>query len=236
MKKSILFLFLLLSVGAFAQRIVVTDSTWISNEGGNFFDNHITIYNTGEQDAGYKRLIGDTSALVQSFVSKIESKAENFATDARAVVEFPAKVKELIRQDAAIAALTGTSPVRIIQQKYQAIFTDTAWQIRNDVAALVPVVFTISGQGKLRYTIDTLPTRTAVLLGEVIRLNNFYNTTQDIELYRIRDYFYASLDRRVVLRLVGASNLNRSTTTPAPTKTTIKKQPARVKNLKPIKN
>lgn len=200
----------LISFAAFAQRIVVVDSSWITNESGHFFDNHITIYNTGEQEGGYKRLIGDTTTLVTAFSGKIEGRGENFATDARAVSGFPAAVKELIRQDAAITALTGQSPIKAIQAKYQHIFTDSAYQIRKDGGAFAPVTFTVNAQGNLRYKIDTLPNRNAILLGEVIRLNNFYNTTQDVELYRIRDYFYTSLDRRISLRLVGSSNLNRS--------------------------
>jgi len=228
---AIIALLLTLPLLSTAQRQVVIDSTWIDNAGGVFFENHITVYSNGEQDGGYRRRIGDTTALNNISAAKMEGTAESFATDIRIVSEFPAKIKELIRQGAAITAITGTSPIRLIQNKYQQVFIDTAWQVRSDGGAKRNIVFSVTAQGVFRYKIDTLQTRNAVLVGQVLRLRNYLNTGHDIDLYKIQDYRYASADRRVILRLASDPNAAFRAILLGPQEPVIK-QKKRVKNLK----
>ncbi len=203
MKHLLLFLYFF-PLALTAQRTIVTDSTWITNSGGMFFENHITTYDNGEQEGGYKRLLGDTATLFRSYVDRIQERAASFASDARTVAAFPAKIKELIRQDAMIETLLGISPLDSIQAKHVAALTDTAWQIRSDGGPFLPVVFSVNARGNLRYKIDTFQIRSAGTLGEVIRLNNFLSVGFDVDLYKQRSDLYTSLDRRILLRITGS--------------------------------
>lgn len=212
--KHILFCFLMLLVGsAMAQRELVTDSTWISNENGMFFENHIAVYSTGEQEGGYKRLLGDTSQVVDKFTGKFEQDAARFANDAKVIVEYPAKIRELIRQDADVVALTGLSPLKTLVSRYSAPFTDTTWAVRQNGVNL-GVVFAVNGQGNLRYTLDTFPTKTALIFGDIIRLNNFKNTADDALFYRIGSNLFSTIDRSMILRVSGPGNTFRISVQP----------------------
>ena len=215
MKHFFCLLLLAIPLLLFSQKEVITDSTWISNDSGNFFENHIKIYNTGETDGGYKRLIGDTAAVVEKFSNAFEQQAERFAQDAKVVSEYPSNIRELIRQDDAIEAMLGISPLRTLLQKQDTVFTDTTWSIKIEGSGFVPIVFNVNAGGNLRYTVDTFPTKTAILFGNVIRLNNFLGGTWDEILFKQRDGFYTSLDKRLLLRLTNGSG-NRSVAMPSP--------------------
>lgn len=210
-----LFLFLVMFLGcsAFAQRTLLTDSTWISNESGLFFENHIAIYDNGETEGGYKRLLGDTTKVVDKFTGKFEQDAARFANDAKVIVEYPAKIRELIRQDADVVALTGLSPLKTLVSRYSAPFTDTTWAIRQNGVNL-GVVFAVNAQGNLRYTLDTFPTKTAIIFGDVIRLNNYRNTTDDVIFYRIGSNSFSTIDKMVILRVSGPGNTFRISVQP----------------------
>lgn len=186
-------------------RDLVADSTWITNEAGKFFENHIQIFSDGSQENGWKRLIGDTAKVVARYTSRIEQAAEQIANDAAVVAEFPSKVKELIRQGQAIKAQIGASPLDSIQAKYARVLTDSAYQIKF-LGAQHSIEFTVNAQGVLRYRLDTLQAKQAILLGRVLRLNNFNGGTDDLVLYQYRDFYYINIDRSVIMRLVGVAN------------------------------
>lgn len=218
-----------------AQKEITTDSTWITNAGGLFYENHITRYSTGEEEGGYKRLLGDTAQVLSKYTTRIEQQAELLSNDARVVMEFPAKIKQLIRLDGAITALLGSSPVDSLRRKYAASLVDSSWTIRSGGQAR-DIVFSVNAQGVLRYKIDTLPTRSAVILGGVLRLNNYLGSTDDVPLYKVRDGFYATIDKGIVLKPAGAAQANRTIIdpvipSPAPD-TTIKQLPKTKKNKK----
>lgn len=210
-----LFLLIFLPVLLPAQKDIVTDSTWITSSGGKFYENHIVRYSNGEEDGGYKRLLGDTAQVLSRNITRIEQQAELLANDARVVMEFPAKIKELIRGDAAIAALLGQSPIDSLRRKYAASLVDSSWTIRSGGQAR-DIVFSVNAQGVLRYKIDTLQTRTAVILGGVLRLNNYQGSTDDVPLYKIRNGFYSSIDKGIVLKPAGSAQANRSLIDPVP--------------------
>lgn len=227
------FLFFLIFLPALlpAQKDIVTDSTWITSSGGKFYENHIVRYSTGEEDGGYKRLLGDTAQVLSRNITRIEQQAELLANDARVVMEFPAKIKELIRSDAAISALLGQSPIDSLRRKYSAPLVDSSWTIRSGGQAR-DIVFSVNAQGGLRYKIDTLQTRNAVVLGGVLRLNNYLGG-DDMPLYKVRDGFYASIDKGIVLKPAGAAQANRNILEPEPVQApTIQQLPKPKKNKK----
>lgn len=214
MRNIIIFFLILLPALLTAQsREVVLDSTWISNENGLFFENHITVFNTGEEEGGYKRLLGDTVKVLDKFANRIEQAASRFANDATVIVQYPAKIRELIRQDADVEDMLSLSPIKTIQDKYSARFTDTTWQVRSG-SDILDIVFFVNGAGNLRYTLDTFPTKTAILLGDIIRLNNYQDGTFDPILYRIGDNVFSSIDKSIILRMSGSGNKNRSAAQP----------------------
>lgn len=214
--KKLAFIFLFIPVFAIAQRSLVIDSIWITNSGGVFFENHINVYDNGETDGGYSRRLGDTTTLVSTFSTKIEGRADGLATDALIVSGNGSKIKELIRQGGAIAALVGINPLQAIQNKYAPMLTDTAWQIKY-YSNSYPLVFTLNQAGTLRYKIDTFQTRNATVMGKVIRLKNFQFTGNSLDLYYEKAFRYISIDQAVLLKPEGAANKSRSISTPTTT-------------------
>lgn len=214
--KHIFFLLLLLPVLLPAQRSLVSDSTWISNSGGVFYENHLNLYDNGETDGGFRRRLGDTMQVLRSYVNSIEGKASQLAADARIVSDFPAKVKELLRQGSAINNMIGRNPLDTLQKKYQAGLVDTTWQMRINGAAFVPFAFSVTAGGQLRYKLDTQANKNATVLGDVIRLANFNGGTVEVDLFLQKERFYTSIDRKIILRVAGSTS--RSTSAPPSTK------------------
>lgn len=62
MKHTIIFTLLLCSVSAFSQRTTLSDTSFITNSGGRFFENRIITYSNGESSA-VVTLVGDTAAV-----------------------------------------------------------------------------------------------------------------------------------------------------------------------------
>ena len=203
--RHLIYILLCLPVFVWGQKDLTLDTTWITNTGGQFYENHIFRYSTGEEDGGYKRLIGDTTTTYRKYTERLEQRAEQLANDANAVFGFPAVVKELIRQDNAITAQVGKSPLDSLRRKYSHTFTDTTWTIRSG-GTVKNIVFSVMNAGVFRYKLDTFTIRQAALFGYVIRLNNYAGTSDEIILYRVRDYYYTNIDGTIKLKPTLAPN------------------------------
>jgi hypothetical protein len=131
--------------------------------------------------------------------------------------------------------LPGQARLSQFQDRYQKILLDSAWRIRIDGAAGKNIVFSITNAGALRYKIDTMATRSAVLLGQVMRLTNFAGSGQPIDLYLIAPRQYASSDRRIVIRLANAPGAARREAAPPANAPDPAPKKKRVKNLKPAR-
>lgn len=216
MKHTIILLFLLAAASAFAQRTVTSDSTWISNQGGIFYENRLIIWSNGDEDQT-KRSVGDTSKVFSKNVRQIEQEGDRFAEDAKSVSAFPKRIREIIRQADALEAIIGWNPLDSLQRKYASVLTDTLLQIKTDGGDWLDFSLFVNNAGKLRYRVDTLPAKNAVLIGGVLRLYNFLGSTFEVDLFRSGDYDFYSLDSRVVVRAIKTgSKTNRAAAMPIP--------------------
>ena len=196
-------LFALLAIAASAQsRVLTRDSVYIENKAGTFFRVRVIEYSNGE-GMTQTELIGDTSAVINQFRNTIQGRASGLATDAAAVYQFRQTISELIRQGNQIQTQFGTNPVRLIQNDFSPNFTGNSWTIRNDTTRTI--AFTVNAQGQLRYQIAGFTARNARLLGNVMRLENYQSAGKDLDLFRVSENRYTTLDGLIVLRIPGQS-------------------------------
>ena len=185
MKNAIISILLLTFFSAHAQQVVSLDSSWVVNSGGIFFEHRLIEFLNGESTLTKKRL-GDTLQVVNSYKDNFIQQSSSWATDIEWTSSFKGKVTELIRQDAALTTTLGKSPVKAILVSNK-ILADSSFRIKESGKPAKVINFTISAQQVLRYNIDTFAQRTAVCLGNTLRLNNYLNSGQPLDLYKFKD-------------------------------------------------
>ena len=72
------FLFLLLAQIATAQKTVLSDTSFITNNAGKFFETKETIYSNGESERA-TNLIGDTSQVLTMYANAANVETKQFA-------------------------------------------------------------------------------------------------------------------------------------------------------------
>lgn len=212
MRNIIFFLLLLAFAAPLSAQVSVNDSTWIRNEAGIFFEYKTTDYMSGES-ALIKKKLGDTIQVLNNYKQDFLNITSNWATDVQWTSTITRKVTELIRYDASIAAMLDTSPVK-------AIIADNLWMVDSTFkiksgSAAKNIRFTVNAAGVLRYKIDTFATRTAIMLGSIIRLNNYLNTGSPLDLYQFPDKRWRDITRAVQLYTVYVGSATREAPPPA---------------------
>lgn len=200
--KNILFL-LLLPLSLLAQRETKVDTSYIINDGGQWFSARRVVY-LNDEETFSKTLIGDTSRLVQNQIERIISQAGSMANDARTVSGFKRRLSDLKRESDAIRTASGVSPLDTVQKRYAGKLLNGAWTIRES-GVLTPITFTVNAQGRLRYLIQGGQTRNADLFGDVLILNAYPAQGSQVELYLNSERNYMSIDRSVVVREPGST-------------------------------
>jgi hypothetical protein len=143
-------------------------------------------------------LVGPLAAITADQADKIEGRLTTIANAAFVV----SKTNQAINDEKAVATstatLTGVSPLKAIQDKYQAFLTANGWTI-DPGTGYVPIVFTVNAQGVLRYSVNGAANKTAEIFGNIIRLNQYPAAGTDTDFYRSEDGgVYFSLPNRAV--------------------------------------
>ena len=205
MKHALIVIFTaLMALASTAQTVELSDSTWITNTAGKFFQNRLISYLDGGATQT-KTLLGDTTAVVSRYKTDFINLTGTWANDIEWTSTFTKKVTELIRQDQALTSNIGRSPVKSIVESYKWL-PDSTFRIKDGTKQL-SIRFTITNAGQLRYKIDTFATRNAILLGKVMRLQNYKNGSS-IDLYQFQDDRWRDGTRTVQLyrESIGAQN------------------------------
>lgn len=197
-----------------AQRSISTDSTWITNSGGNFYSYHLVAYSNGEETTT-KTLLGDTTQYVSKFQEAFVSQASNWANDIEITSDYRRRITELIRQDAAIIQQVGRSPLRNMLAPVATSLVDSTWKIRID-GKNKAFRFTVTAAGALRYKADTAVVRSVTYIGDVMRLTNWLGSGQSLDLYKFDDGRWYSTTRQVQLYLERVGPQNRTKELPEP--------------------
>lgn len=219
MKNFIFSLSLLCSVSAFSQSgEPVSDTSYITKIGNQFYETKDAVYQDGSQITT-KTLIGDTAALVQAAKDRLTSKATSMAVDVRYVSTFRKQFSELLRESDVVLSLTGIDPQKAVQNENAAPFLQDGWKIKRD-GATSDVVFTVNGQGALRYSINAGATKAALLIGSALRLKKYPDANSDTDLFVLPGGVWVDATRSTVLRPPGNNSPVNRAATPVQTKTT----------------
>lgn len=199
MKNTIIFLLLLCNL--FAQAQTTTKSFVLSSDGINYLEVTRTTSEDGLSYTETAALVGSATALAADQADKIEQRMAALAAQAYAVSFSSRRIKEEAHADSAITALTTLSPLKVIQDRYQQKLLTAGWQI-DQGAGFLPLVFTVSGQGVLRYSINGAATKVANMYGGILKLRSFPSGTTDTEFFLAEDgkRYFALPNRAVIIK------------------------------------
>ena len=159
------------------QKEIVTDSSYIVNRNGKFFQVQTTTFSTGEETSS-TILLGDTAQTVRKFKRDITEAAQQWASDAQVISGFRQKITEAIRFGKTLPGILGKSPLDSLRADQPDLLVTTGWTLRTDGTS-TGIRFRVTGAGAFQWKADSTATwRAAAFLVGVIRLNglNGYNT------------------------------------------------------------
>lgn len=194
----------------------VLDTSYFEKQGGTFFEIKKQVFQDGSEQT-WKTVIGDSAAFVTAAKNRLVSQSTTMAVDVRHVSTYSRRMKELLREADQVRTLTGTDPQRLIQDEMQSVFLAGTWSIKRD-GTTSDVVFTINGQGALRFSVAGAATKAALVIGDAIRLKNYPANGGDTDVFRLPNGVWVNVDRSVVLRPPGNNDPVNRAAQPATTK------------------
>jgi hypothetical protein len=226
MRHLILTFSFLLSAFSLAAQTWPKDSTWNAQESGTWFSYSQTLYQDGSLTLN-KTFIGTDSALAATKTTTARQRSATWASDARAVARIRKEITETIRHRDATRQQIGIDFLRAIQDEVAPSLTGASWELRTDTVRTI--VFNVTAQGVLRYTVSGFQARQAHVLGDALRLERFLGSKDPTDLFRDGSV-WRSLSGAVVLRPAGNNERSASrqslappepeAVAPSPTKTT----------------
>lgn len=127
-------------------------------------------------------LVGPAAALTADQADKIEGIMRSLASDSYRVSRTRSILTEANDVDADIFAITAVSPLKVIQDRYQAALLEPGWTI-DDGTGFVPIVFNVTAQGVLRYNVNGTGAKVAKMYGPVLRLKNYPASPNDTDFF-----------------------------------------------------
>lgn len=183
-----------------ADVISTTKSFVLGVDNVTYFEVTRTTYDDGTYFESSTR-IGTAADLTADQADKIEGRARLLANDAQAVSQARRILNEQNSIDSSTQAITGQSPLKVIQDRYQAELLKPGWTI-DEGAGFVPIVFTVNAQGNLRYNVNGTGGKAARIYGDVIRLNNYPASPTDTDFFATDNggRFFSLPNRNVIIK------------------------------------
>jgi len=179
----------------------VLDTSWVEKNGNQFYGVRKSVYADGAEQQT-KTLIGDTTDLVQATKDRLTSKSATMAVDVRYVSTYRKSFTELLREANAVQSLTGIDPQRAVQDDYSAPFLIAGWTVKRD-GATSDVDFTVNAQGALRFSVAGGATKSALLIGNGLRLKNYPGNGTDTDVFILPNGVWVDATRSTILRPPG---------------------------------
>lgn len=178
--------------------IVSTTRTFVlGTDNITYFEIVTTTYEDDAQDIT-KRPVGPVGQLTNDQADKMLDKFNTLANDSYRVSRTRKIIADVTTDDAGLFAITGLSALKAIQDRYQSQLTANGWTI-DDGTGPLPIVFTVTGQGVLKYNINGTGTKNAKIYGAVIRLNSYPAAQTDTDFFLSENgKQYFSLPNRTV--------------------------------------
>lgn len=180
------------------QKEVISDSSWITNRAGVFYQARYTVYNNGEESTTLQPL-GDTAQTVTRFRDFFTSESNRLAGDAAIVKAYRPVVTELIRLGRSLPNILGKSPYDSLRTTQKNLYDANTWTVRNGTGS-TGIRFRQTATGLFQWKSDTATVwRPAAYLGGVIRLNLYGGYTTDFFRKNNADR-WTTLDSRYVIQ------------------------------------
>lgn len=162
--------------------VLSTVKTYVLGTDNTTYFEVITITYDDESQDVTKRRVGPATELANDQADKIERDMLTLAQSSYYVARAKSIINDAGTTDATINTLTGVSPFKKIQDRYQVALLTAGWTI-DEGAGFVPLVFTVNAQGALRFSINGAATKPAKIYGAVIRLNNYPASPIDTDFH-----------------------------------------------------
>lgn len=201
MKKTI---FLLIFPAFCTAQTIVQDSSWLTNTSGTFYANRYQLFDNGNSITTVTK-IGDTTAVVDGARGVYINSAATMASDANIVMSNVVKIKEIIRQDAALQTTIGKSALNSIALQTDTTgtnFTSSGWQLRDNTSStptFTSITFSFNAQGAFRYKLGTETIKQAFCLGNVVRIVNYKGQGYALDFYKRPNGTWATIDLQQIL-------------------------------------
>lgn len=189
--------FLLLSLGVSAQE-TVSDTTYLTNTLGVFYENNRVVYADG-RTITTTTPIGDTLTALNVFVERYNSKVNTLAADVKVVRQYRGVTSQILKDDASILAVLGKSPLKQLQDTYaNQLLGD--WALQSPGNANVNIKFTINASGQLRYLVTGSTSKQAIVLSQqCVKLNSYPSSGNNIDLFQINSKRWSDANGRTLL-------------------------------------
>lgn len=159
-----------------------TTTYTLGTDNVTYFEVTVTTFDNGRKET-IENPVGGASILTDLVCARIKNGANALATDARGISRAKYILNELKGDSDEIAAITGgQSPMDKIQSEYQDELLTNGWTI-DEGAGFIPVVFSVSAQGQLRYNVNNTGNKNARMYGAVLRLNNYPAAPTDTDFF-----------------------------------------------------
>lgn len=196
------FLCLFCAFTANAQKVQLQDTSYTEVVQGKFFLVKLVTYTDGSY-AKSATPQTDTTSVLNDYVAKIESRANQIADAAVIAMQARQAAIEFSRMDTICIAITGKSPMTLIMDTYSAEFSTGQWQI---VVSGTPrnVTFPIHSVSKRRRILveGDAVAKTLRMGGNMLWITNYpVSGTLNI-LYKAKDKenLWQSIDKSITLK------------------------------------
>ena len=187
MKQTLIFAVLFLcSLSAFAQRTVLSDTSFISNTSGTYFETRAITYSNGENST-VKTLIGDTLAVANIYLNAANTEGRQLASAVALVVNRNTTTANIRRYDNTCAASTGRGVFARTQEKLQSKWVGETLSFK-DTGGTKTATVTKAANGTLQITIGTDAARVFQLWGEgAVRISGYPSGSQVLYMWLLPD-------------------------------------------------
>lgn len=189
--------FLLLSLGVSAQE-TVSDTTYLTNTLGVFYENNRVVYADGKT-VPTSTPIGDTLTTLNTFVERYNSKVNTLANDVKVVRLYRGVTSQILKDDASITSVLGKSPLKQLQDTYaEQLLGD--WTLQSPGNADTNIKFTINASGQLRFLVTGSTSKQAVILSQqCVKLNSYPSSGNNIDLFQVNSKRWSDANGRTLL-------------------------------------
>jgi hypothetical protein len=192
-------IFLLLAATTATAQTITFDTLYYQQVGDKLFQIAITEYDDGSRTE--YRSATTKEQVLQVYARQIETDGINIANAGKDYLQATLVMNTAVRLNNILNASLSVRPIMEIQAKYESPFLDTAtttvWQINGQA-----VTFAKTQTGQLTYKVGSDNAKVVVLIGQLLRLNNYPTQGQNQILFQVRPNIWQDIAGNFTLRRV----------------------------------